>query len=63
MDRPVTSNPQLVINSGLNWWAIQLVAESAKKAGELLDTLGSMSVDVDGIRVTVERVPGISGEG
>lgn len=53
---PATSDPQLVIDSGLNWFAVQLLAESAAKA-PVLAHFGELSIDVGGVRVTVKKLP------
>ena len=55
--RPATTDSQLIVDSGLNFWAMKLVLESAmqKTAATLIDELGSLALVRDGLRITIEK--------
>lgn len=53
--RPIAWEPQIVVDAGLNWWAVELLVESVKRS-PLPQVLGRFSVIHKGIRVTVEEV-------
>lgn len=53
---PMTEDPQLVVDSGLNYWAIKLLAESAEKS-VVFAHFGELSVKVGGVLVTIKRLP------
>lgn len=54
--RPMTSDPQLVHDSGLNYWAIKLLAESAERS-PVMAHFGELTVKVGNVEVTIKRLP------
>lgn len=52
----MTSDPQLVHDSGLNYWAIKLLAESAERS-PVMAHFGELTVKVGNVEVTIKRLP------
>jgi len=54
---PVTADGQLVLDSGLNYYAAVLIAESTRlpRAQQLLEELGNVvAIDFDDVRIVIE---------